>query len=187
MLSETVAIEIFNAKLDFLHQLEFRHCQHVSLLRGKSTPLAKMYGISSRAVRDIWNRHTWGHATKCLWPVEDALLRDSKLNHEILGKFITVCDLNHKFHLYSSCLKSDLMQKVYRHPGRPKGCKDSKPRKQSSTLSENKSNAAVSHVSGIPLHPSGYCSNVEANKLASVDPFHEDWPYWETSQPEVPL
>ena len=39
--------------------------------RSSSVPLAVMYGVSPKAIRDIWNRRTWGFATFLLWSVEE--------------------------------------------------------------------------------------------------------------------
>ena len=39
-------------------------------MRGKSGPLAKIYGVSLRAIRDIWNRNTWLCDTESLWAFE---------------------------------------------------------------------------------------------------------------------
>jgi len=36
-----------------------------------SVPLAKTYGVSPKAIRDIWNRRTWGFATFLLWSEEE--------------------------------------------------------------------------------------------------------------------
>ncbi|EKX36363.1 hypothetical protein GUITHDRAFT_117472 [Guillardia theta CCMP2712] len=37
----------------------------------ESTFIAKKYGVSSKTVRDIWNRRTWAEATKPLWTDEE--------------------------------------------------------------------------------------------------------------------
>ena len=39
-------------------------------LRGASPPIAVRFGVSSRTIRDIWNRKTWAFATKHLWHLE---------------------------------------------------------------------------------------------------------------------
>ena len=36
-------------------------------LRGKSRAIAIKYKVSSKSIRDIWNRKTWVNATGCLW------------------------------------------------------------------------------------------------------------------------
>ncbi|EKX44359.1 hypothetical protein GUITHDRAFT_109808 [Guillardia theta CCMP2712] len=36
-----------------------------------SVALGRRYGITPKAVRDIWNRRTWAHATRHLWEEED--------------------------------------------------------------------------------------------------------------------
>ena len=33
--------------------------------------LGAHYGISAKAVRDVWNHRTWSEATMCLWTLQD--------------------------------------------------------------------------------------------------------------------
>ena len=40
--------------------------------RSSSVPLAFMYGVSPKAVRDIWKRRTWAFETYQLWQEEQA-------------------------------------------------------------------------------------------------------------------
>ena len=40
--------------------------------RGRSVHLARIYGVSSKAIRDVWNRRTWAFATCRLWQAEQA-------------------------------------------------------------------------------------------------------------------
>eukprot|EP00960_Hanusia_phi_P032237 749767-Hanusia_phi.AAC.1 len=37
----------------------------------RSLELAQEYGVSAKAIRDIWNRRTWWHATQVLWTPEE--------------------------------------------------------------------------------------------------------------------
>lgn len=32
-------------------------------VRGMSGPISKVYGVSARTIRDIWNQKTWAYAT----------------------------------------------------------------------------------------------------------------------------
>jgi len=72
MLNESQAVDIYLCKLS----LEARCGTDCSgdirrrSMRGKCGPVSKMFGVSPRIVRDIWNRHTWGHATAFLWEQE---------------------------------------------------------------------------------------------------------------------
>ena len=38
-----------------------------SKARGGSAPIARKYGVSAKAIRDIWNRRTWAFATLEIW------------------------------------------------------------------------------------------------------------------------
>ena len=76
MLTEQQAIEIFK----FRQACKERNpsstsgfCR-ASLMRGKSSPLSKIYGVSPRTIRDIWNRRTWAYATIPFWSAEERKL-----------------------------------------------------------------------------------------------------------------
>ena len=71
MLSEGEVVEIYKLKISILNQLfccEDGACN--KWIRGKSIPIAARYRVSSRAIRDIWNRKTWAYATQYLWSLE---------------------------------------------------------------------------------------------------------------------
>ncbi len=62
------AVEIYRIKLKWASQ--HGPCMVKHSMRGMSIPVSKMFGVSSRAIRDIWNRRTWEHATVDLWGLE---------------------------------------------------------------------------------------------------------------------
>ena len=72
MLCETQAVEIYKLKIsmmaDLFHRFRVGNAGH--WMRGKSIPVAVQYGVTSRAIRDIWNRKTWAYASKHLWANE---------------------------------------------------------------------------------------------------------------------
>ena len=78
MLNQIQVSEIYQAKIAFLSAKislqPFKQSQSLrSLIRGHSTEIqqiSKRFKITSRTVRDIWNRRTWACATKDLWPEE---------------------------------------------------------------------------------------------------------------------
>ncbi len=39
---------------------------------GNSSVLAKLYGVSPKAIRDIWNRRTWTEQTRHLWAGDES-------------------------------------------------------------------------------------------------------------------
>jgi hypothetical protein len=65
MLTEEMAIQIYEYKL-YCGRQQNRDSKSRSL-RGQSGPIAKLFGVSSRAVRDIWNRQSWSFTTQPLW------------------------------------------------------------------------------------------------------------------------
>ena len=57
MLNEELAIEIYKCKLLFSGQHS----------KGKSVPVSRIYKISPKTVRDIWNQKTWSSATSTIF------------------------------------------------------------------------------------------------------------------------
>ena len=74
-LISTQVLHIYMYKLQLLHASTFKAClQDVdSRLKGQSKWFAPMFGVSSKTVRDIWNRRTWTQTTGVLWAQEDVL------------------------------------------------------------------------------------------------------------------
>ena len=70
MLTELDAIKIYEFKLSWM--LNPSSPTPMRSLRGQSGPVAKLFGVSPRTVRDIWNRNTWSFASKGLWSREPA-------------------------------------------------------------------------------------------------------------------
>ena len=70
VLTADQAIEIYKHKLCCLDKSKVNGSNKNSS-RGSSTPLAKKYGVSPKAIRDIWNRRSWAFATVVLWKEED--------------------------------------------------------------------------------------------------------------------
>uniref|UniRef100_A0A7S0MMZ1 Uncharacterized protein n=1 Tax=Cryptomonas curvata TaxID=233186 RepID=A0A7S0MMZ1_9CRYP len=107
------AAEIFNLRVPF--------CQATSssardrLFTSRSITVSRIYGVSPKAVRDIWNKRTWRHATRALWTEDDQLQHAKNLK--------AVDDI--------AAQKAAAKQKSpsLRSVGRPRGSKDSKPRK----------------------------------------------------------
>ena len=72
MLTVEQAVEIYKLKLSLQEDGISAGPQDAwkLILRGKSATMSKFYGVSPRAIRDIWNRKTWGYATAHLWTQE---------------------------------------------------------------------------------------------------------------------
>ena len=83
MLSASDAVEIYQCKLCLGEVKETVDVGlNIQMIRGQCFPLAKKYGVSPRTIRDIWNRRTWGYATKHLWPIENEITRATSAAHE---------------------------------------------------------------------------------------------------------
>ena len=74
MLTDIQVVEIYERKIALLSRsMSLPSGDSVSSslpIRGKSESVAKLYGVSSRTIRDIWNRQTWGITTRHLWDQE---------------------------------------------------------------------------------------------------------------------
>ena len=75
MLTEQQVIEIYSHKIYLLSQLGSNSKSKIQSIRGKSGPLSRLFGVSSRTIRDIWNRHTWQYATHSLWCEEEMYIK----------------------------------------------------------------------------------------------------------------
>ena len=108
LLTDDQAAEIFNLRVTVGQDTSI--AQH-RFFTSRSIAVSQMYGVSPKAVRDIWNKRTWRHATRSLWTEDDAAQRtnNAKVN-EIFARAIDTSGS---------------------HPsrvGRPRGSKDTKPR-----------------------------------------------------------
>jgi hypothetical protein len=73
VLTATQAIAIYRCKLGFRQPRTFESCllPAESRIKGQSVPVAHMFGVSPKTVRDIWNRRTWAYTTAHLWTEEE--------------------------------------------------------------------------------------------------------------------
>ena len=93
VLDERVAAEIYSHKLKLLSPTSFKSCfEPVKIrMRGESTRLCLHYGVSSKTIRDIWNRRSWAEATIHLWKSEAKTNQANSLFNKVsLGSFIPI-------------------------------------------------------------------------------------------------
>ena len=106
------AAEVFNLRVPFC--LTTSPTARDRLFTSRSITVSRIYGVSPKAVRDIWNKRTWRHATRTLWTEDDELqhAKNVKVVDDIAAQ-------------KAAAKKSPSLRSV----GRPRGSKDSKPRK----------------------------------------------------------
>ena len=75
MLTEQDAVKIYQFQVTW--KAELSRGVPCRSLRGQSGPISRLFGVSSRTVRDIWNRQTWAYATKNLWTQEPEIKADN--------------------------------------------------------------------------------------------------------------
>ena len=58
--------------------------------KGRSVPLATMFNVSAKTIRDIWNRKTWTFATRHLWKQEKTIQRLGRESPQAHSQVINV-------------------------------------------------------------------------------------------------
>ena len=86
-ISQEAAIAIFVAK---------KRRAHRSRRDNLASTLAARYGITPRAVRDIWNLRTWAHATQPFWTTDDHKIFLSKHGDQLEENQIGQGEENHQ-------------------------------------------------------------------------------------------
>jgi hypothetical protein len=66
ILSDGLACEIYRFKIAFVVNGSAKQPASAKL-KGKSSKISQMFGVSAKAVRDIWNHNSWRYATSHLW------------------------------------------------------------------------------------------------------------------------
>ena len=121
--------------------------------------LASLYGVSVKTIRDVWNGRTWYRSTCHLDP----------------SKVIN-------------------LHRLQRKRGRPLGTKDSKPRVVNEVICHMPQPkpslpAAAGLIEVLRQAPASLAGWMYAGSLAVSsgwdDPFHDDWPFWNCTEPEL--
>ena len=92
VLNERIAAEIYAYKLKLLTPTSFESCFQPleTKIRGESSRLCTRYGVSSKTIRDIWNRRSWTTATTHLWMREESappMNSTQKVSSEQVARF----------------------------------------------------------------------------------------------------
>ena len=115
VLSNQQAVAIFDLRVPFYDSVsETRNRAFTS----RSIVVSRMFGVSPKAVRDIWNKRTWRHCTQKMWTDEDSMPRPNQLKSADAGA-------QHSARPNGGSDKPATARRV----GRPRGSKDSKPRR----------------------------------------------------------
>jgi hypothetical protein len=98
MLSEEQVLEIYMAKVSLLNQDSALDTNKMQMIKGQSVRVSVMYGVTSRTIRDIWNRQSWAYVTRHLWCLEP------QLGSEDVHNMPTIKVLLYPFHHLFSAL-----------------------------------------------------------------------------------
>ncbi len=111
VLTDDQAAEIFNLRVPFT---DATNASPDRVFTSRSMVVSRIYGVSPKAVRDIWNKRTWRHATRAFWTEADELQHAKNLKAGTDGAAQRI-----------AAKKLPSLRSV----GRPRGSKDSKPRR----------------------------------------------------------
>ena len=190
MLTEQDAIEIYKYKMAI--SCAKAKNDVVDSLRGKSVSVSKMYEISPRTVRDIWNRQTWTNATSHLWKDESISSNLRELCRVM--KVIRISDRQSRvplvhfpnpdrvpFQLDKGIHKKE---KIEHHKFKKSRSDAAKPISADFVLItanqyERASMESTCCSSKLPQDPILATRWVESLSFSvQDDPFHDDWPHW---------
>eukprot|EP00960_Hanusia_phi_P035364 751654-Hanusia_phi.AAC.7 len=147
MLSAEQAVEIYKQlPSDTLH------------VTSKSVSVGKQFGVSAKTIRDIWKRETWVKATRKFWSEDDELRYREKERQE---QDAERCPPGSVASLLSDDMKRtsspNSNSSCSRTRGRPKGVKDSRPRKRRFIMDSSDNASDKPRAASIP------CQNLAQN------------------------
>ena len=177
MLCEAQVLEIYKLKISIMHDL-YMCCESGNpnqWLRGKNIPVALRYGVTPRAIRDIWNRKTWAYATQQLWPLE------SSYDNFMKPRGLAPVKLQSVFSRFYANWFYMQVRMSHRQPGRPKGSQESRQEIHShSMLKKTEAGEEILFlVSGdLGLDPQWRGNSPCEDRDDFIDPFHADWAHW---------
>lgn len=93
VLNAAAATEIYQYKIAIITPNSFKACMQKAeiKMKGHSTHLARKYGVSSKTIRDIWNRKSWIGATAHLWKAGEDLETTQMTFY--VSQIVTISDL----------------------------------------------------------------------------------------------
>ena len=97
MLCEAQVVEIYKLKIETCltsnSSSKLEDGAAGQKIRGRSISIAAQFGVSSRAIRDIWNRKTWAYATQHLWHLESGSLLNTHTVSQLFLCLLNFCEL----------------------------------------------------------------------------------------------
>ena len=206
VLNGELAVEIYEHKVRAFAPKSFKTCLQASLrttMRGESVKIAKKYGVTPKAIRDIWNHKSWVKATN---QIHGATIKPTLA----VGQKFTAdgtnwgCFAIDKAQLLLNNQRENIAQLVQSpEPGNlsRKYCESTSVPSLQQTIIALESNCMKSYDVGWTFYAStfpaksAYCLSDVASQLSSSqleneletqsfaaacqdDPFHNDWPHW---------
>jgi hypothetical protein len=208
VLTPKLAREIYEQKLKILTRKDSPGClRRWSLLRGQSVSVATRYNVSAKTIRDIWNRKTWTFDTSCLWQYEDVERTDSipcsqfESTNRWSKSDRSTQDLEAQHLSTMVCQASSATDfvdcpAIRMYSSNPYLCSPSttvfKYIDESSIFQDPIHLHGDLHFLSVSEDPGFLSSTLSSSEVAAfpwssvpLDPFHADWPHWDTANPIV--
>ena len=177
ILTSTQAVQIYNMKIT-------AHCKSETNPKLPTASIAKLFGVSPKTVRDIWNGRTWYRETLPLDPsradAAERLARRSgrpkgakdkrqRTRKQVWGSEPTsVC-----------CARpEDINMKDAEYPGHAGQAVASAMSCAAFCPAKSKANSPMVHISSAMGTKEKGLHWLEATSVGCADPFHDDWPHW---------
>ena len=93
MLTELQAIEIYRTKIMFTSKARSGTILPLRNFASESIRVGKIYGVSPRTVQNIWNRRSWGYATKQFWNCKSSDMGSQRITPSDEVKQISILHL----------------------------------------------------------------------------------------------
>lgn len=163
LLSPKQAIQIYSLKPS--DDSEIKGSNRVSVSRRIATD----FGVSSKAIRDIWNHRTWKDVTH---PEDKA----NQQSHKSIEQDKCKCQIFQVSTLFSILCKMSWTELVG-HSQRPSGksCSNQSIEVQANGLKQNHKKISAQEIDDmVDTLTESFSGN-----STFFDPFHSDWPHWD--------
>jgi hypothetical protein len=160
VLNPALAAEIYTQKAIVISQCNVVTCRRTLKINRQSIQLGKLYNVSPKTIRDIWNCKTWTFATHHLWSLTDRCQAHS----QVLDAG-PICNAASPLNTHSNKPSTRTHE---RHSSDKQAFHFVSVLEDSEFLASSSKTVILCHQPQ-PVLPSFQ---------ATADPFHNDWPHW---------
>jgi hypothetical protein len=160
VLNPALAAEIYTQKATVLFRCNFATCRRIPKINRRSIQLGKLYNVSAKTIRDIWNHRTWTFATRHLWSLTDRC----QVHSQVFDAGV-MCHVVTPLNTHSNKPSTRTSE---RHSSEKQAFHFVSVLEDSEFLASSSKTVILCHQPQPVLPPF----------QATADPFHEDWPNW---------